>query len=227
MRIECLPCGECALTVQLGHAIQESVADAVRAFAAGLEAAALPGIRELVPTYCTVMVHYDPAVWGFEELSEKLTALAESLETAAAGDSVLVEIPVLYGGEAGPDLEFVASHNGLTPEEVIRRHAEPDYLVYMLGFTPGFPYLGGMDESIAAPRLKTPRVRIPAGSVGIAGSQTGVYPIDSPGGWQLIGRTPLRLFDMEGENKFLLKAGQRVRFVPIDEAEFRRLGGVL
>ena len=227
MRIECLPCGECALTVQLGHAIQESVADAVRAFAAGLEAAALPGIRELVPTYCTVMVHYDPAVWGFEELSEKLTALAESLETAAAGDSVLVEIPVLYGGEAGPDLEFVASHNGLTPEEVIRRHAEPAYLVYMLGFTPGFPYLGGMDESIAAPRLKTPRVRIPAGSVGIAGSQTGVYPIDSPGGWQLIGRTPLRLFDMEGENKFLLKAGQRVRFVPIDEAEFRRLGGVL
>ena len=227
MRIECLPCGESALTVQLGHAIQESVADGVRAFASGLEAAALPGIRELVPTYCTVMVHYDPAVWGFEELSAKLTALAEKLETAAAGDSLLVEIPVLYGGEAGPDLAFVASHNGLTPEEVIRRHAEPAYLVYMLGFTPGFPYLGGMDESIAAPRLKTPRVKIPAGSVGIAGSQTGVYPIDSPGGWQLIGRTPLRLFDMEGENKFLLKAGQRVRFVPIDEAEFRRLGGVL
>jgi len=134
---------------------------------------------------------------------------------------------VLYGGEAGPDLNFVAEHNGLTPEEVIRRHTAPAYLVYMLGFTPGFPYLGGMDESIAAPRLKTPRVRIPAGSVGIAGTQTGVYPIDSPGGWQLIGRTPLRLFDMEGENKFLLKAGQRVRFVPIDEGEFRRLGGVL
>ena len=227
MRIECLPCGECALTVQLGHAIEETVADDVRAFAAGLETAALPGIRELVPTYCTVMVHYDPAVWGFEELSAKLTELAGILEAAAGGDSLLVEIPVLYGGEAGPDLEFVASHNGLTPEEVIRRHAEPASLVYMLGFTPGFPYLGGMDESIAAPRLKTPRVRIPAGSVGIAGSQTGVYPIDSPGGWQLIGRTPLRLFDMEGENKFLLKAGQRVRFVPIDEAEFRRLGGVL
>ena len=227
MRIECLPCGECALTVQLGYAITEPVADAVRAFAAGLEGANLPGIRELVPTYCTVMVHYDPVVWGFEPLAERLTALAEGLEAAAAGDTDLVEIPVLYGGEAGPDLSFVAEHNGLTPEEVIRRHAAPAYLVYMLGFTPGFPYLGGMDESIAAPRLKTPRVRIPAGSVGIAGSQTGVYPIDSPGGWQLIGRTPLRLFDMDGESKFLLKAGQRVRFVPIDEAEFRRLGGVL
>jgi len=227
MRIECLPCGECALTVQLGTVIAEPVADAVRAFAAGLEEAKLPGIRELVPTYCTVMVHYDPAVWGFEELTQRLTALADRLEASSAGESDLVEIPVLYGGEAGPDLSFVAEHNGLTPEEVIRRHAAPAYLVYMLGFTPGFPYLGGMDESIAAPRLKTPRVRIPAGSVGIAGSQTGVYPIDSPGGWQLIGRTPLRLFDMDGESKFLLKAGQRVRFVPIDEAEFRRLGGVL
>lgn len=227
MRIECLPCGECALTVQLGTVIAEPVADAVRAFAAGLEEAKLPGIRELVPTYCTVMVHYDPAVWGFEELAKQLTALADRLEASSAGESDLVEIPVLYGGEAGPDLNFVAEHNGLTPEEVIRRHTAPSYLVYMLGFTPGFPYLGGMDESIAAPRLKTPRVRIPAGSVGIAGTQTGVYPINSPGGWQLIGRTPLRLFDMEGENKFLLKAGQRVRFVPIDEAEFRRLGGVL
>ena len=227
MRIECLPCGESALTVQLGSTITESVADAVRAFASGLEAAGLPGIRELVPTYCTVMVHYDPAVWSFGALSQRLTALADGLAVAGAGESDLVEIPVLYGGEAGPDLEFVAGHNGLTPEEVIRRHAEPAYLVYMLGFTPGFPYLGGMDESIAAPRLKTPRVRIPAGSVGIAGSQTGVYPIDSPGGWQLIGRTPLRLFEMDGENKFLLKAGQRVRFVPIDEAEYRRLGGVL
>lgn len=227
MGIECLPCGECALTVQLGTVIAEPVADAVRAFTAGLEGAKLPGIRELVPTYCTVMVHYDPAVWGFEELTEQLTALAARLEASSAGESDLVEIPVLYGGEAGPDLNFVAEHNGLTPEEVIRRHAAPAYLVYMLGFTPGFPYLGGMDESIAAPRLKTPRVKIPAGSVGIAGTQTGVYPIDSPGGWQLIGRTPLRLFDMEGENKFLLKAGQRVRFVPIDEAEFHRLGGVL
>lgn len=227
MRIECLPCGESALTVQLGSTITESVADAVRAFASGLEAAGLTGIRELVPTYCTVMVHFDPAVWSFGALSQRLTALADGLAVAGAGESDLVEIPVLYGGEAGPDLEFVASHNGLTPEEVIRRHAEPAYLVYMLGFTPGFPYLGGMDESIAAPRLKTPRVKIPAGSVGIAGSQTGVYPIDSPGGWQLIGRTPLRLFDMDGENKFLLKAGQRVRFVPIDEAEYRRLGGVL
>ena len=137
----------------------------------------------------------------------------------------LVELPVLYGGFCGPDLSFVAQHAGMTEQQIIDIHSAADYLIYMLGFTPGFPYLGGMDARIAVPRLSSPRVKIPAGSVGIAGEQTGVYPIASPGGWQIIGRTPLKLFDPGREQPFLLSAGQTVRFVPIDEAEYRRLGG--
>ena len=126
-----------------------------------------------------------------------------------------------YGGEYGPDLSFVAEHNGLTPEEVVKRHSEGLYLVYMLGFLPGFAYMGGMDESIACPRLTSPRTKIPAGSVGIAGTQTGIYPLASPGGWQLIGRTPLKMFSINGEQTtFALSAGDRVRFMPITEAEY-------
>ena len=128
-----------------------------------------------------------------------------------------------YGGEYGPDLLEVAQHCSLTPKEVIARHTAPTYRIYMLGFTPGFPYLGGMDPSIAAPRRKEPRIHIPAGSVGIAGEQTGVYPIVSPGGWQLIGRTPLRLFDPQKEQPILLSAGAGIRFVPSDEEAFRKM----
>ena len=138
----------------------------------------------------------------------------------------MLEIPVLYGGEMGPDLEFVAQHAGKTPEEVVGIHTSADYLIYMLGFTPGFAYLGGMSGEIAAPRLETPRVKIPAGSVGIAGSQTGVYPIDSPGGWQLIGRTPVRMYDPEREPPILPQAGQYIRFYPIDRAEFDRISAL-
>ena len=126
----------------------------------------------------------------------------------------------------GPDLEFVAQHAGKTPEEVVDIHTSADYLIYMLGFTPGFAYLGGMSGEIAAPRLETPRVKIPAGSVGIAGSQTGVYPIDSPGGWQLIGRTPVRMYDPEREPPILPQAGQYIRFYPIDRAEFDRISAL-
>jgi inhibitor of KinA len=134
-----------------------------------------------------------------------------------------VEIPVCYGGAFGPDLEDVARHNGLTPEEVVRIHSGTEYFTYMLGFLPGFPYLGGMSERIATPRKQTPRLRVPAGSVGIAGSQTGIYPLESPGGWQLIGRTPLALFRPEDDPPVLVKPGDRVRFHPISEREFRRL----
>lgn len=137
--------------------------------------------------------------------------------------SNVLEIPVLYGGEYGPDLEFVAKHAGKTAEEVIQIHTSTEYLIYMLGFTPGFAYLGGMDESIATPRLKQPRVKIPAGSVGIAGSQTGVYPIDSPGGWQLIGQTPVRMYDPTRQEPILVKAGDYVRFCAITPFEFKAI----
>ena len=150
-------------------------------------------------------------------------ALWEGLE-AGAGPSRsarVVRVPVCYGGAHGPDLEFVAAHAGLTTDEVVALHSAVAYLVYMLGFTPGFAYLGGMTERIAAPRLDSPRTRIPAGSVGIAGAQTGIYPIESPGGWRLIGRTPLRLFDPRSERPFLLAAGDRARFVPVSGDAWR------
>ena len=134
-----------------------------------------------------------------------------------------MEIPVLYGGEYGPDLNYVAEYNHLTPEEVVRIHTSAEYLIYMLGFTPGFSYMGGMDERIATPRLESPRVLIPAGSVGIAGKQTGIYPIDSPGGWQLIGRTPVKLYDAHRDNPILLDAGLHVKFIPVDKSEFQRI----
>lgn len=135
----------------------------------------------------------------------------------------IVEIPVLYGGEYGPDIENIATHNNLSIEEVIKIHTSGEYLVYMLGFTPGFPYLGGMDKRIATPRLKTPRTKIPGGSVGIAGEQTGVYPIESPGGWQLLGRTPLNFFDPNNEKPFLINAGEYIKFVQISEEEYHKI----
>jgi inhibitor of KinA len=135
----------------------------------------------------------------------------------------MVEIPVCYGGAFGPDLAFVAQHAQLTPDEVVARHSAPNYLVHMIGFTPGFPYLGGLDERLATPRLASPRAQVPAGTVGIAGAQTGIYSVPTPGGWQLIGRTPLQLFNPAWDAPSLLRAGQHLRFVPISAAEYARL----
>lgn len=217
-----LPCGDQAVTVEWGSTIDEHINRQVHAFARKVEALSHPAITEVVPTYRSATVHYRPEVFSYEELNQLLAPLAQG--SAEEGEELpVVEIPVCYGGEYGPDLEEVAQHCSLTPEEVIARHTAPTYRIYMLGFTPGFPYLGGMDPSIAAPRRKEPRIHIPAGSVGIAGEQTGVYPIVSPGGWQLIGRTPLRLFDPQREQPILLSAGAGIRFVPIDEETFRKM----
>lgn len=217
-----LPCGDQAVTVEWGSTIDEHINRQVHAFARKVEALSHPAITEVVPTYRSATVHYRPEVFSYEELNQLLAPLAQG-SAEEAEEFPVVEIPVCYGGEYGPDLEEVAQHCSLTPEEVIARHTAPTYRIYMLGFTPGFPYLGGMDPSIAAPRRKEPRIQIPAGSVGIAGEQTGVYPIVSPGGWQLIGRTPLRLFDPQREQPILLSAGAGIRFVPIDEETFRKM----
>lgn len=225
MKAQLLPCGDGAVTIQLGKEIRPEVNARVMALCALLDGEDIAGIVELVPAYCTLTVQYDPLVLPAAKLYpllEDACARAQQIPRAA---SARVELPVLYGGFCGPDLGFVAAHAGMSEEEVVRIHSGTDYLIYMLGFTPGFPYLGGMDGRIAAPRLETPRVKIPGGSVGIAGDQTGVYPIASPGGWRIIGRTPLRLFDPGRMQPFLLSAGQTVRFVPIGEAEYRRLGG--
>lgn len=215
--------GDTSLSVEFGNEISESINAQIRAFNMALQNSGIPGIVETVPSYRALMIHYDPGVILYDPLVQKLKSLLNRLDKIALLPSDVLEIPVLYGGEAGPDLEFVAQHAKKTPEEVIRIHSAPEYLIYMLGFTPGFTYLGGMSKDIATPRLTTPRVNIPAGSVGIAGAQTGVYPIDSPGGWQLIGRTPVRMYDPDRETPILPQAGQYIHFYPIDQAEFDRI----
>ena len=212
--------GDTSLSVEFGSEISESINHDIRAYKIALEKADIPGIVELVPTYRSLMVHYDPFVISFGEIRKKLEDLLGEMSEIAIPPSPVLEIPVLYGGEMGPDLPFVAEHSGLSEEEVVRIHSSAEYLIYMLGFTPGFTYLGGMSEKIAAPRLKQPRVKIPAGSVGIAGTQTGVYPIDSPGGWQLIGRTPLKMYDPGREVPILPEAGQYIQFVPVIREEY-------
>lgn len=218
--------GDTALTAEFGNEISESINAQIRAFNIALENAKIPGIVETVPTYRSLMIHYDPGVISYGALVKKLQGLLTQLDRIEIPPSDVLEIPVLYGGEEmGPDLRFVAENAGKTEQEVIDIHTSTEYLIYMLGFTPGFTYLGGMDESIAAPRLKQPRVKIPAGSVGIAGKQTGVYPIDSPGGWQLIGRTPVKMYDPNRETPILPKAGQYIKFRAIDQAEYDKIAG--
>lgn len=218
-----LPLGDAALIVAFGQSIDPSVNDQVRQLHEALTASPVPGIIETVPTYGSLVVYYRPDLLSWSAicgiLRQRLQHMAQT--PPAAGETV--EIPVLYGGEGGPDLSFVAQHAGLTEEEVVRIHSQGNYRIYMLGFSPGFPYLGGMDRRIAAPRLETPRVRIPAGSVGIAGEQTGIYPLASPGGWRLIGRTPLRLYDPRRPQPILLRAGYGLRFRPIRQEEYDRI----
>ena len=219
-----LPAGDSAIAVEFGREIDLNINNQVAAMRTVIEAAIdegkLKGIVELVPTYGSLLVVYDQLTVGYAGLIEQLKILAEGLEGVEIPDREVVEIPVVYGGEYGPDLGIVAQLNSLSEDEVIKRHSEAEYPIYMLGFVAGFPYLGGMDKSIAAPRKQTPRLKIPAGSVGIAGQQTGIYSVESPGGWQIIGRTPLKLYDADREKTILLRAGQSIRFKPITEAEY-------
>ena len=224
---EILPCGDCALNVHFEEAIRPEINAQVCALAKALEANRPEGVIEWVSAYCTLTVYYRPEQISFAELSALLREIMPDGRADAAQERTVIELPTAYGGEYGPDLQFVAEHAGLSIDEVIRLHSAPSYLVYMMGFMPGFTYLGGLDARLHTPRLSAPRVRIPAGSVGIAGSQTGAYPVDSPGGWQLIGRTPLRLYDDRRETPILLRAGQYVKFVPISPAEFDRIAAAV
>ena len=215
--------GDTSAAVVFGDEISEEINAAIRTFDKLLNERQLDGVYETVPTYCALTVHYAPEIVRYHELEKALWELLAETGSAEKANPVVIEIPVLYGGDYGPDLNYVAQYNHMTTEEVIRIHSGAEYLIYMLGFTPGFSYMGGMDARIETPRLKTPRVLIPAGSVGIAGKQTGIYPIDSPGGWQLIGRTPVRLYDAERDTPILLDAGMKVKFVPVNEEEYLRI----
>ena len=218
------PVGDCAISIDFGQAIDPKITRQIRQVIEQIKLLQLDGIIELVPTYCALLVQYDAMVYSYSDICRILEPTLQESVTDSANELVtIVEIPTVYGGEFGPDLGFVASYNHLSAAEVVSIHSGTDYLVYMLGFIPGFTYLGGMDPRIATPRLSSPRTLIPAGSVGIAGEQTGTYPSDSPGGWQIIGRTPLTMYDMSKKQAALLRAGDYVRYVPIDENEFHRI----
>ena len=208
-----VPVGDSAVLVQLGNEIDIITNQRVHALAALINMSSSEGVIETVPAYATLLVHYDPLILSFVQINHYLRGkLAQIVDTESRKRN-RVEIPVRYGGEYGVDLESVARHCQLQIEDVVRIHNQKTYTVFMMGFTPGFPYMGKLEEAIVTPRLETPRTRVPAGTVAIAGSQTGIYPIDSPGGWQLIGWTPLRLFSPESESPFLFSPGDEVKFI--------------
>lgn len=212
----------CAL-IAFGGAACPETSRRISSAARRIRDAKIAGIADMIPAYISLLVQYDPTVLSFDALRARLGGILRATEEGTDTPGRVFEIPVCYGGEFGPDLENIASHAGMTEREVIDLHTSAEYLIYMLGFLPGFCYLGGLDERIHTPRLQTPRLKIPAGSVGIGGSQTGIYPLESPGGWQLMGRTPVRMYDPERETPILVQAGDSIRFTEIGAREYERI----
>jgi inhibitor of KinA len=224
MKLE--PLGDTAVVATLGTGIDPGTLASVRSYSEALVAAGLKGVTDVVPAYATVTVFYDASRFAespggaYGEVCEMMKALGGRASAAAGSpEARRVDIPVCYGGEFGPDLPALAQHCGLAAAEVATLHAGAEYLVHAIGFTPGFAYLGGLPEKLSTPRRPTPRSHVPAGSVAIGGSQTGVYPVASPGGWQIIGRTPVALFRPSRDPAAVLRIGDRVRFRAITEAE--------
>lgn len=215
--------GDRSFLVEFGSDINPDVNIKVRAMARGLKKDLPLGVMEIVPTYRSLLLVYDPLITRPEKLAADIERVGNTLSQIEAEHIKVVRIPVCYGNEFGPDIENVGKFSGLSTAEIIQLHCEPEYLIYMVGFTPGFPFLGGLNEKLFTPRLKTPRMSVPAGSVGIANNQTGMYPITSPGGWQVIGRTPLKLFAPQRKNPFLYKAGDKINFFSISSREYKRL----
>ena len=215
------PCGDQALMVMFEQQISEEIHQ--RVIRLDILLRDDPAVLETVPAYASVLVYYDPMAYTYAEMEGRIRKRLSEEVSVGETDGKCVVIPVCYGGSYGPDLPFVAEHAGLTESEVVQLHSGREYRIYMLGFLPGFPYLGGMDPRLETPRLPSPRTMIPAGSIGIGGMQTGIYPFPSPGGWRLIGRTPVSLFrnSAPGEEKFpVYQAGDRIRFEPISPEEY-------
>src|SRR6266404_5564998 len=188
-----------------------------------LQSRPIAGVRNLHPAYCSLLVKFDAQQWRHDDLKKRLRDYLEQLDEVQLAPPRSVEIPVCYGGEYGPDLNEVAEQNGLTPEQAIELHTSTEYRVYFLGFVPGFAYLGELPEQLVTPRLATPRRKVPAGSVAIAGNQTGVYPFETPGGWRLLGRTQLAMFQADRDGLSLLSLGDHVKFTPITRQQFEAL----
>jgi KipI family sensor histidine kinase inhibitor len=219
-----LPFGDTALLVEFGESISLEANRKVVALNEAILKTELPEVEELVPTYRSLLVRYNPLKTTYEQLVFRVREIEKRLnDSTREVKGRIVTVPVVYGGEYGPDIDYVALSHGLTEDKVVRLHSERDYRVFMLGFVAGFPYLGEVPDEIATPRLETPRLRVPTGSVGIAEKQTGIYPVEAPGGWRIIGRTTLRLFDPLWHPPALLSSGDIVRFKPISEAEFKTL----
>ncbi len=214
--------GDRGVIVEYGDAISPEINIKVRTMAMAIDEEKPVGIVEVIPTYRSLLIVYDPLATDLKSLEDALEFMESRLDQLEISPPRTVEIPVSYGGNLGPDIQFVAQAHNLTVEDVIRIHSGVLYQIYMIGFTPGFPFLGGLPRELHTPRLGTPRPLVPAGSVGIANNQTGVYPVDSPGGWRLIGRTPLSLFNPSKENPFLYRAGDMIKFVRISEEEYHR-----
>ncbi len=213
MRPSIVPLGDSAALIQLGETIHPSVNQRVRALAKRIEASAVNGLIETVPAYTTVLVQYDPLMLSFAQIKNILQEKIDQIDESTSRKPRLLEVPVRYGGDYGVDLETVARHLHLSVADIIRIHSAKIYTVYMMGFMPGYPYMGELDNALIVPRLETPRTRVAAGTVAIAGSQTGVYSVESPGGWRLIGWTPLTIFDVKSESPFLFSPGDKVKFV--------------
>lgn len=221
--IKILTAGDSSLLIEFGNEISTEINQKITATVQLMKEQHIEGVVDMIPAFCSLLINYDPRVISYDELKERMTALTKVDIKTQAGTKKVFEIPVCYGGEYGPDLANIAEHAGISEEEVIKIHSSRDYLIYMLGFLPGFTYLGGLDERIHTPRLANPRLKISAGSVGIGGSQTGIYPLDSPGGWQLMGMTPVKTYDPEREVPILVEAGDYIRFVPVSEEEYLRI----
>lgn len=211
--------GDRSLLVELGDEISPSVNRRVQELFSAMSMNPIDGVRELVPSYRSLLMIYNPLSISPADLQNTIRSIYQNLDQADLPDSRTIELPVVYGGERGPDLESVAQYHSIAPQEVIDYHIRPTYRVYMIGFTPGYPYLGEVPDAIATPRHETPRILVPKGSVGIAQKQTGIYSVDSPGGWQIIGWTPVNLFDPQAQPPSLLMMGDRVRFQAITAEE--------
>jgi len=212
--------GDRGLLLEFGDEISSETNEKVRRMALAIQAEAIKGIIETVPTYRSLLIIYDPLILSIDDLRKRLEKLEDGLPQTPFPEPKLTRIPVVYGSPYGPDLDFVAHYHRISHNEVTQLHCSKPYFIYMIGFMPGYPYMGELPDALITPRLKTPRLSVPAGSVAIAQKQTGIYPMESPGGWQIIGRTPIKIFDPKREPPALLQMGDLVQFYPISEKEF-------